>query len=240
MLELGKLVRKSIFIQFGIVIMLTCLAIGSTPVTSADTESGTETIASGYYIAFPIEANMALRIEYDITVINGPRTDVILTDQNGYYGYNSLFSSTSYLVDGSRLDTAHAIASITVEEGTWYLIIDNTMMGSAASNGQSVTISYDISTSVAGLSLGNGGYINIFVVIFLVVLVLFIVVAVAYALTKKGGKRGGAYKVPVYGPQTYPGIDAGPAQEGVRFCPGCGQRTSPDAAYCERCGRGLR
>jgi hypothetical protein len=212
-----------------------------TPNVSADSDSGTTTIESGHYLALPITARAVLEIEYQIDVISGPNIDVILTDDEGFQMFNSLFSSTPYLVSGSRLDTAHASVSVEVDKGEWYLIIDNSLAGSAEPWGQAVTISYEVTTSLAGISLGDGSYLNIeavtIIVAIVIIVVALVIVGLLYERSEK--KKRGAKKIPVHVRQTVPGSSMSSVPKRVNFCPDCGKPVQLGASFCERCGRRL-
>jgi hypothetical protein len=246
--------RRSFILTIIILAILSMISTYVIPNVSADGESGNITIESGHYMALPITANMVLKISYQIDVISGPNIDVILTDQTGYQAFNSLFSNVQYLVAGTRLNTAHASASTTVDVGTWYPIIDNSMAGEAQPGGRAATASYDIATSAEGISTGGGGYITFEGMLMLVLFIglpLILVVVGWMAWSKKRAKlelekrryleyqQPTAHNVPVY--TQVPAYNAPPAvpQEQVNFCPGCGRPMPPGATFCEGCGRRL-
>jgi hypothetical protein len=212
-----------------------------TPNVSADSDSGTKTIESGHYLALPITARAVLEIEYHIDVISGPNIDVILTNDEGFEMFNSLFSNTPYLVEGSRFDIAHASASVEVDEGEWYLIIDNSMAGSAEPWGQAVMISYEVTTSWAGISLGGGSYLGIEAVTTIVAIVIVVVaLAIAGLLYEKSKKKERcAHKIPAHVRQTVTESSLPSVPEQVKFCPNCGKSVQMGASFCERCGRRL-
>ena len=194
------------------------------PTTAADSDSGTETILSGHYMALPIDTSAVIQISYSIQVVSGPNIDVILTDGSGYSQYTSNSLSFQYLPQGSRLNTRSASANVEVDTGRWYLIIDNTNAGSAVPSGQSVIVDYGVSTSLAGISTGDGSYISIGAVIAIVatLVIIVIVIVVAYLVSKKRRTKS-------IQPIQYPTI-----------CPGCGRPAGPGAAFCEGCGRRLK
>ncbi|OPX65676.1 MAG: hypothetical protein A4E29_00019 [Methanomassiliicoccales archaeon PtaB.Bin134] len=213
----GGFTIKALAIFFAI-ISCTCVA----PSIAADSDGGTTTVQSGYYMALPIDASMVIKISYSVDVISGPNIDVILTDSTGYSQYTSSSLSFQYLPDGSRLNTKHASASVDVDSGRWYLIIDNTDRGSAVPSGQNAVVEYSVVTSVSGFSTGDGEFIRIEAVIALCVIVAIIIIAiiVAYVFSKKKRSR--------HLQTQYPAI-----------CPNCGRPMMPGSMFCEGCGRRL-
>lgn len=203
-------------------IAITCVSLF--PTIAADSDSGTTTVLSGHYMALPIDTSVVIEISYAIDVINGPNIDVILTDSTGYSQYTSYSSSFQYMPQGSRLNTRHASASMEVDSGRWYLIIDNTNAGSAIPSGQSAVVEYSVSTSLAGFSTGDGQFISVETLMVLGAIVVIIVVAivVVYVASKKKRDR---YVPPV---------------QYQNVCPGCGRQAKPDALFCEGCGRRLK
>lgn len=220
-LPIGSIAHNSRKLVVMFLVAITCVSM--LPTAAADSDSGTETILSGHYMALPIDASAVIKIIYSIQVTSGPNIDVILTDGAGYSQYISSSPSVQYLVQGTRLNTRSASASVEVDSGRYYLIIDNTNTGAATPSGQSVIVSYSVSTSLAGISTGDGQYISIGAAIaaIAILVTIVVVIVVAYmASKKKHSKR------------------SQPIQYSMT-CPGCGKPSKVGATFCEGCGRRL-
>ncbi len=83
----------------------------------------------GWYRSFKIvfDEGTSVDIEYDVEVLEGPPVDVIFTTDEGFRDYKDPGSDTFfYYPHQSKLNTTKASGSFTwVEQGTYYLIIDN-------------------------------------------------------------------------------------------------------------------
>jgi hypothetical protein len=143
----------------------------------------TEDIAPNGYLALQISGSSAMHSFYDVLVVSGPNIDVILTDEVGYVEYkNGGLGSVSYSVLGTYLDTRHASYYGNMANGTHYLIIDNTLQGTAQPNGQTVRVTYSSGTINAGIQTGSGQSISINGLLLIGGLILLLAIAAIITL----------------------------------------------------------
>jgi hypothetical protein len=140
-------------------------------------------IAPNGYLALQISGSSANPSFYDVLVINGPNIDVILTDEAGYVDYrNGELESVSYSVLGTYLDTRHASYYGNMANGTHYLIIDNTLQGTAQPNGQAVRVTYSSGTINAGIQTGSNQSVSITGILLIGGLILLLAIAAIITL----------------------------------------------------------
>ena len=143
----------------------------------------TENIALNGYLALQISGSSTIPSFYDVLVVSGPNIDVILTDEAGYVDYrNGELESVSYSVLGTYLDTRHASYYGNMANGTHYLIIDNTLQGTAQPNGQIVRITYSSGTINAGIQPGSNQSISINGILLIGGLILLLAIAAIITL----------------------------------------------------------
>jgi hypothetical protein len=164
----------------------------ATPVVSAETK--TQTLQAGEYLSLGYQVNAQAELSYTVTVTSGGHIDVLLMDSANYAKFTTgqLFTT---LGGGTSLDVASVTKKVTLDPGTYYLVIDNTPYGSAYT-GQAVTYSYDVTTS--GL--------NWFNIILIVVVVVAIVLVVVLLLRRRKRRRQAAMNK---APAGYPTIEPG-------------------------------
>jgi hypothetical protein len=105
----------------------------SAPVLAGSDSNGYEGQTSwGWYRSFKIlfDEGTACDIEYDVEVLDGPPVDVIFTTEEGFLDYKDPESETFfYYPHQSVLNTTKTSMSFTwVEPGTYYLIVDNSLI----------------------------------------------------------------------------------------------------------------
>jgi hypothetical protein len=148
-----------------VTLFVICAFLASIPLICEQVEAAaphTEDIAPNGYLALQISGSSANPSFYDVLVVSGPNIDVILTDEAGYVDYrNGELGSVSYSVLGTYLDTRHASYYGNMANGTHYLIIDNTLQGTAQPNGQIVRITYSSGTINAGIQTSSDHSISI-------------------------------------------------------------------------------
>jgi len=200
---------KSIFAVL-ILLMLTI-----TPPFIADAASAassrTVTIQSGQALFLEFNSFIQTRFSYEVKVISGPNIDVIFTDDRGYESYNNPFASLWYYPDVSRLNTRSVSVSDDIQGGHFYIIIDNSMRGTADSNGQAVTVSYSFSTSPGPLLMILYGVIA--------ALIIGVIIWYAFRWSRKRWDEKHATPIRPAAPWT--------AGEVVIACPQCGSPLEP-------------
>lgn len=138
----------------------------------------TETIPANGYTAIPFSSSQTIHVVYDISVISGPNIDIILTDSSGFDAYRAGGSSSiPYLITASNLNTRHGAYEGSIPSGSYYLIIDNSIQGTAQPNGQAVTVSYSVQAT--------SGEIPLIILIVALVLVPVVLVIIVFALLEK-------------------------------------------------------
>lgn len=162
------------------------MLVGS--VEAADPQ--TVTIPSGSGYSMSISGILGIHLVYDISVTSGPNVDILLTDEDGYHSYgNGGLTSIPYLVQGSVLDTRHASYDGNLPSGKYYLIIDNSIIGTAESNGQAVQISYSISTSIAGIQTNpNSSFSADWLILIGIIITITGVIVIAFLIGNRGTK----------------------------------------------------
>lgn len=169
-----------------VTLFVICAFLASTLLIGEQVEATTPQtidIAPNGYLALQISGSSAIHSFYDVLVVSGPNIDVILTDEAGYVEYkNGGLESVPYSVLGTYLDTRHAAYYGNMTNGTHYLIIDNTLQGTAQPNGQIVQITFSSGTFNAGIQTGSDRSISITGILLIGGLILLLAIAVIITL----------------------------------------------------------
>jgi hypothetical protein len=169
-----------------VTLFVICAFLASIPLIGEQVEAATPQtidIAPNGYLALQIPGSSVIPSFYDVLVVHGPNIDVILTDEAGFVDYkNGQLESASYSVLGTYLDTRHASYYGNMENGTHYLIIDNTLQGTAQPNGQTVRVTYSSGTINAGIQTGSNQTISITGILLIGGLILLLAIAAIITL----------------------------------------------------------
>ena len=169
-----------------VTLFVICALLASMPLICVQVEAATPQtidIAPNGYLALQISGSSSILSFYDVLVVSGPNIDVILTNEAGYVDYrNGELGSVSYSVLGTYLDTRHASYYGNMANGTHYLIIDNTLQGTAQPNGQTVRVTYSSGTINAGIQTGSGQSISINGLLLIGGLILLLAIAAIITL----------------------------------------------------------
>ncbi|MCK5291246.1 MAG: hypothetical protein KAR39_04410 [Thermoplasmata archaeon] len=179
-----------------VIVALVMAMIGGT--TNVLAESGTDTIHEDYYKAHSISftSGESIEIWYTMRVTDGPNIDIYFVDSDNYRYYKD-GRSFDYHVKMSEEGTSYESNDITLyEHDTYYLIFDNTNVGTDPPWNfhddvayVTWTIDYDIDYGTIWDSDDNGdsssGLLILLGMIALIVIVVIVVVGVAVAVGKK-------------------------------------------------------
>lgn len=88
------------------------------------------TVEPGEYRYFGAELNGAAELSLEATVREGPAIDFIVLAAGEFEHYEAE-ERFQYLVGGSLMDTTGGTASVDVDAGTYYLVVDHTPAGMA-------------------------------------------------------------------------------------------------------------
>ena len=136
---------------------------------------------------------------YDVTVVSGPNVDVILTDAAGYVDYmNGVLEPSSYSLQGTFLDTRHAAYYGDMAEGINYLIVDNTVQGSAQPNGQTVQITYYARAIIPGVQSSSASVSIDDILLGAGLILLFAMAVIAILLTVSKSLKMKQSRLPFY------------------------------------------
>ena len=224
----------------GLVMVLATIAIVPSTVSAA--ESGTKVIPSGGYFVYEFSYSGTTHLSYQVTVNSGPNVDVIVTDEVGYAQYVGVASTVQYSVTYSKLNTRSASFDNDIEGGHYYLIVDNSVQGSARPNGQSATVTYSFDAQPAGL-LTPWTLLLLGIALLMVgIVVVTVVVVKAYRRPKRLPMEP---QYPYNAPQTAASAPPSvpPPMETISreplqraFCPYCGGRVEASWNACPSCG----
>jgi hypothetical protein len=178
-----------------VTLFVICALLASTSFIGEQVEAAnpqTQDIALDGYLALQITSSSAIPSFYDVLVVRGPNIDVILTDEAGFVDYkNGELASAHYSVLGTFLDTRHASYYGNMANGTYYLIIDNTLQGTAQPNGQTVRVTYSSGTVIAGMGTSSDSFVPIGGILTIggLILVSAMVAIVALAVIYRSSRR---------------------------------------------------
>jgi hypothetical protein len=171
----------------------------------------TQDIAPNGYMALQITSSSAIPSFYDVLVVEGANIDVILTDEAGFVDYkNGELESVHYSILGSFFDTRHASYYGNMANGTYYLIIDNTLQGTAQPDGQPVRVTYSSGAIIAGIETDLDTFVSIGGILTVggLILASAIVAIVALVVIYKSSRRTQS------SPPFYDRRNSGPANQG--------------------------
>lgn len=100
------------------------------PGARATAESGTLSVWEQGYSEIKFEFNSTTAVKYTIVLTSGPRVDVFLFDKDEYRNY-ATDENFHYIEAGTSLNVSMAQKNITLNAGTYYLLVDNTDYGVA-------------------------------------------------------------------------------------------------------------
>lgn len=187
----------------------------------ADHHSETRTIYAENYYFFPItyKGSGTLSVTASVDSYYGSYFDVYYLTPTEFTDYKAQ-RAFSYISACSDEDTSYADIYCTVDAGTYYLVFDNMWFsGAQPYDGESITVTLDISTTDSGGGGGNGGEVDPFFgsvmciglgVVILVIVIIVAVVAMRRRRTASGAPmQQTAYHPPVGPPAPPPGQQTG-------------------------------
>ncbi len=142
--------------SLGLVLLLsviTMLAGCSNPVGGPlAEESGTAQVEPGDARTFGLEAQGAIRFEYQAAVAQGPDIDVFILDDQNYQRYQSGEDFTYF--ECSSLGTGSASGTCELPAGTYHMVLDNTERGEASpatvsTGSQTASVDYEFTATAA-------------------------------------------------------------------------------------------
>lgn len=167
-----------------------------------------------------------MTVEFEVKVYSGPNINIFLLDESNLLLFNNGDKFVSY-GKGTFLDTSHASWKISLKDGTYYLVISR--IGTDGTASSFVDYSYANANAananannIASLDLG----LLVLVLIVVIALVTVLIVGLLFSRKKEASKEATSVS------HSPPGI-------GTKYCRYCGSETSTDAAYCEKCGKGM-
>ena len=188
--------------------------------------AGTETINEGEYWHTEIPLLDRSEIYITISVLNGIPIDIFLFDEENFELYRNN-ESYEFILEGSRLNTIIADIIVTLEAGTYFLVVDNTDAGVASPPLDNVNNIASITYNINYPALQDMLCFFVGVIAVIVVVILLIVLIV-----KKVGQTK-QYQQPypqqhIYQQPTQPILQMGP-------CHSCGKQIPIDSVVCPYC-----
>ena len=163
--------------RIGLIVLVSLLtAIFILPsITIAELIAGTETVNRGEYWHAEIPIIDTSEIYIIINVINGIPVDVFLFDEENFELYRNN-ESYEFILEGSRLNTSSVDITITLEVGTYFLVVDNTEAGEASpslnNSSNNVTFTYNINYPALQDMLCFVGVIAIIIIVILIIVLI--------------------------------------------------------------------
>jgi hypothetical protein len=201
---------------------------------SAEFFAGSEIVNEGDFWHFEIPIVATSEIDYTVSVMIGDPVDIFLFDEENFERYQTDqvpavigFVHFEFINEGSRLNASFADITVTLDEGTYFLVVDNTIKGEASPPEDNVnntaTITYSLNYPTLGEML-----CSIFVIIGCIVAAILILY-----LVLKRGKQPRSYQ-PLY---TQPNIYQPSAAQIPPMipCKRCGKNIPIDSVWCPYC-----
>ena len=214
--------------------------------------SGTDTIHEDYYVShtIPFSSGDYIDISYTAQVTSGPHIDVyFVSSQNYQYFQDSV--GFDYYVAMSDEDTTYASNNMRItQHGTYYLIFDNTDVGTMPPmnlEDDVAYVSYDITSVIHYPSTGGNGdgtdgvsdsfdwMLIIGLLVILVVIIAVIGVAVSASKRKQTPPPQQTYQQPPPPPPA-PVQQTQQSTPQSKYCQSCGKSIPGDSLLCPYCG----
>lgn len=108
----------------------TLLLLLALPGAHAVVDAGSVKIAEGSFHAITLALNESTQVLVTVSRVSGPHIDLFLLDSPNFELYRQ-GKQFVYASEGSRLDITKANLTVTVSDGLWYVVLDNTDAGKA-------------------------------------------------------------------------------------------------------------
>ena len=196
--------------------------------------SGTDTVNEDYYVTHTISFTSGdyIDISYTMDVTSGPYIDVYFLDSQAYTYFQdgSAFSYYSAMTDLNTLYSSNSIRL--TEHGTYYLIFDNTEIGTAPPwNGVTdiAYVSYTLNTEIHYPSSsvlpdvpGDDFSFDWTLLILLFTILITVIVVIAGVASSQKNKQA-----PIAPP---PGYAQAPPSSQQKYCSTCGKSIPQDSS----------
>ena len=180
----SKTTLKNTAVIFAVVAIFVVIIVTTFPTVNAleqvSHEGGTENLNAGDYVAWPVTVDSSnYTISVSVNVVSGPSIDVFIFTENQFQNYKS--GNNFIYEDGSKLNVNSAsLKWVPPSAGTYYIVIDNSVAGSAQPSGNSVSVDYDLTLyrGVENSSSGSGSTQSICLIPVALLMTLVMMVAV--------------------------------------------------------------
>lgn len=216
-----------LFLEIG----LLCLAILSTNVQAY--ENFVTIQENEYHIEkFDFYYGSYAKISYSMEILVGPYIDVYFVDSNNFQKYKSKtnFEYIEEMTEENTRGIKHS--SMIHESGTYYLIFDNTEVGTDPT----INMIDDVANLIYNITYESDTFLFVMITLIIIVVICF---SLIFLLTKK---KKAKTKQPflsieqLHQPQTKQSYQQ---QFQIRYCPSCKKQIPIDSKLCSYCGKQL-
>jgi len=162
-------------------------------------------------------------------VLVGPFIDVYFVDSNNFQKYKSKtnFEYIEDMTEENTQDTKHN--TIIHESGSYYLISDNTEVGTDPTS----NINDDVANIIYSITYESDTIIFIMITIIIIVIICF---SLIFLLTKKKKAKTKQQSLPNERPYQPQNQQLSQQQSQIRYCLSCKKQIPIDSKLCPYCG----
>lgn len=203
----------------------------------------TETLNEDQYVAIPIILMEGAVVDIKVRVISGPDIDVILIRQSDLANFRNELSYT-YNQGGSDFTTQSFSGTLYLEQGNYYLILDNSDLGQAkpAWNGINdvVSVSYEYTINDNSTPIPPAIISMLVILIIVFVIIIGAILTIIYYAWKKGISAELESTAKKQNQKTkFELIESKPTggqPSSFWYCQDCGGKNTMDNTFCGFCG----